>query len=153
MPLPREKTFPASLDSLKEMRDYVAAAAVGLPLDKKKLYKLQLAVDEIAANIILYGGMTGENAKMLMEAELREQSLVIRLQDQGIAFDPHSKLRQEQENLAKPAAERPVGGLGIYLAVTGVDKFSYGYRNGFNVNQFEIYFDTVLLTKPEKKTC
>ncbi len=136
-----EKAFPVSLDALKDMRDYVADVAVGLPIDKKKLYKLQLAVDEIATNIVMYSGLSGADAEMLLEAEVREQSLLIRLKDRGIPFDPHSSLRQGEENIAKPVEERRIGGLGIYLAVTGVDKFDYEYSNGFNVNQFAINFD------------
>jgi len=77
-----------------------------------------------------------------MDAQVREQSLCIRLKDRGIPFDPRSKLPLAKGNLDKPAEERQIGGLGIYLAVSGVDKFSYEYRDGFNVNQFAINFDT-----------
>jgi anti-sigma regulatory factor (Ser/Thr protein kinase) len=141
MPLSEEKVFPVSLDALKDMRDYVAAVAAGLPIDKKKLYKLQLAVDEIATNIVLYSGLSGEAAKIFMASEVTEKSLVIHLKDQGIPFDPRHKLEMEQECLNKPAAERRIGGLGIYLAVTGVDHFKYHHQVGFNVNQFKINFD------------
>lgn len=122
------------------MRDYVQEAADGLPLDPKKLYKLQLAVDEIATNIIFYSGLSGEGAEILMQAEVSGRSLVITLKDQGVSFDPRHKLELEKAFLSKPAAERRIGGLGIYLAMTGVDEFRYEYRDGFNVNQFDIHF-------------
>ena len=140
MPL-SEKAFPVSLDALKDMRDYVADVAVGLLIDKKKLYKLQLAVDEIATNIAMYSGLSGADAEMLLEAEVREQSLLIRLKDRGIPFDPRDKLHLEEENFTKPAEERKIGGLGIYLAVTGVDDFSYEYVDDYNVNQFTVSFE------------
>jgi len=57
----REKAFPVSLDSLNEMRDYVQKTAEGLPLSPKKVYKLKLAVDEIATNIVLYSGLAEEH--------------------------------------------------------------------------------------------
>lgn len=136
-----EKAFPVSLDSLKDMRDYVQEAAKGLPLSLKKIYKLQLAVDEIATNIIIYSGLSVNNASILLEVEVQKNSLRVRLKDQGIPFDPRDKLHLEESNLAKPADERQIGGLGIYLAVTGVDEFSYEYRDAFNVNQFEVCFD------------
>lgn len=135
----QEESFPVSLDSLNEMRDYVQKTVEGLPLSPKKVYKLKLAVDEIATNIICYSGLTDEHT-ILMEAEVREQSLRIRLKDQGIPFDPRSMLRQGEENIARPVEERRIGGLGIYLAVTGVDDFHYEYSDGFNVNQFEVCF-------------
>jgi anti-sigma regulatory factor (Ser/Thr protein kinase) len=123
------------------MRDYVQKAATGLPLDPKKLYKLQLAVDEIATNIVLYSGLSGDDAGMLMRAEVSGQSLVVTLKDQGVPFDPRHKLEIEQAAVNKPASERRIGGLGIYLAITGVDKFSYEYRYGFNINKFKIYLN------------
>lgn len=137
----QEKAFPVSLDSLDEMRGYVQNTAEGLPLSPKKVYKLKLAVDEITTNIVLYSGLT-EKHTILMDAEVRDHSLRIRLKDQGIPFDPRGKLHLEKGNLAKPAEERCVGGLGIYLAVTGVDHFDYEYSDGFNVNQFELDYET-----------
>ncbi len=141
MPLSEEKVFPANLDALKDMRDYVAVAAAGLPIDKKKLYKLQLAVDEIATNIVLYSGLSGENAKIFIAAEIKEKSLIIQLKDKGFPFDPRHKLEIEQACLSKPAEDRRIGGLGIYLAITGVDKFRYKHFKECNINRFEIIFD------------
>lgn len=132
-----EKEFSANLDSLKGLRDYVSTAAEQTAADKKKIYKLQLAVDEIATNIISYGGV----GNIFIDAEVKEHSLLIQLRDQGVPFDPRPKLEIGQATVNKPAEERRIGGLGIYLAMTGVDKFSYEYRDGFNVNRFEIYFE------------
>ncbi|MCW5205393.1 ATP-binding protein [Desulfobulbus sp. F5] len=140
MPLSEEKAFPVSLDALKDMRDYVATAAAGLPIDKKKLYKLQLAVDEIATNIILYSGLNEEDAKIFMACEIKKNSLIIQLRDQGVPFDPRHKLEMEKACLSKPTEERRIGGLGIYLAITGVDEFRYEYMDGFNVNCLNVNF-------------
>ena len=136
----QEKAFPVNLDALKDMRDYVQEAAKGLPLSSKKIYKLQLAVDEIATNIVLYSCLS-EDAVMLMQAEVRDNSLLIQIKDRGVPFDPRHKLEIEKAAVNKPAAERRIGGLGIYLAVTGVDKFRYAHMNGCNVNQFEVFFN------------
>jgi serine/threonine-protein kinase RsbW len=139
MPLFGEKEFPADLDSLKGLRDYVSAAAEQTAADKKKVYKLQLAVDEIATNIIAYGYAVG-NGSIFIDAEIKDHSLVVQLRDQGIPFDPRPKLKIEQESIDTPVEKRRIGGLGIYLAITGVDSFAYEYRDGFNVNQFEIVY-------------
>jgi len=48
-------TWPASLDVLGSIRQYVRQAAEEAGLEKKRIGRLQLAVDEIATNIILYG--------------------------------------------------------------------------------------------------
>jgi serine/threonine-protein kinase RsbW len=136
-----EKIFPANLDSLKEFRDYIVIAAAGTALTKKKLYKLQLAVDEIATNIISYGYQEDKNTKgeILINAEIQEKSLLIILKDFGMAFDPREKFKQGEDSCNLSVEERRIGGLGIYLAITSVDNFAYEYRDGFNINRFEIY--------------
>ena len=147
-----EKVFPASLDVLEEIRDYVLAAASGTKLDKKKIYKLQLAVDEIATNIVSYGYQQHKDhtGKIYIDAEFREQSLIVYLRDRGTAFDPRTKFRSEKETLTTSAEERRIGGLGIYLAMTGVDRFDYEYKEGMNINIFEVYIND---DQVAKKSC
>ncbi|MCI5159689.1 MAG: hypothetical protein D3906_14930, partial [Candidatus Electrothrix sp. AUS1_2] len=70
----REKAFPVSLDSLNDMRDYVQKTAEGLPLSPKKVYKLKLAVDEIATNIVLYSA-----EERIMSSSLREKAFPVSL--------------------------------------------------------------------------
>ncbi len=139
-----EKIFPASLDVLNEIRDYVFDAASKIKLEKKKIYKLQLAVDEMATNIVSYAyqGNKDQVGKIYIDAEFREQALIIFLRDRGIPFDPWTKFHRERESCDLSVEERQIGGLGIYLAVTNVDKFSYKYADGFNVNKFEVYYET-----------
>jgi serine/threonine-protein kinase RsbW len=48
-------TVPGTLDSLKAIANYVMAAAEKAGLEKKEAYKLRLAIDEIASNIIIHG--------------------------------------------------------------------------------------------------
>jgi anti-sigma regulatory factor (Ser/Thr protein kinase) len=136
-----EKVFSASLDVLDEIRAYVSAAAAHTSLEKKKIYKLQLSVDEIATNIISYAYQDREQqtGKIYIDAEVKADSLIIQVRDQGVPFDPRSKLEKGQETVSLSVEERAVGGLGIYLAITGVDKYEYEYMNGFNVNRFEVY--------------
>ena len=110
-----------------------AAAQVGL--DKKVTYRLQLAVDEIASNIITHGyeqaGMTGD---VTVEAKIDRHSLTITLEDTSAAFDPRPLERPA--HIDKPIHERPIGGLGVYLAMENVDKFEYEYVNKRNRNIF-----------------
>ena len=126
----------ASLDAIAE---YVMAAASTAGLDKKTSYKLRLAVDEIATNIIIYGyERAGREGVLAIHADLDEQSLAISIEDTGVPFDP--SLEPVPDDLDKPIEQRQIGGLGIYLATQSVDKFIYQRvgdknRNIFIVNQ------------------
>ena len=126
---------PGTLDSLSAIGHYVNEAAFAAGLDKKIAYRLRLAVDEIATNIIVHGyeeaGLTGE---VLVLSELDAAALTIILEDTSAPFDPRNLMRPA--HIDKPIEERPIGGLGIYLAMENVSKFDYEYVNNRNRNIF-----------------
>ena len=126
---------PGNLDSLSAIGHYVNEAAQAAALDKKTAYHLRLAVDEIATNIIVHGyqeaGLTGE---VLVLSELDDAALKIMLEDTSAPFDPRKLVRPD--HIDKPIEERPIGGLGIYLAMENVSKFDYEYVNNRNRNIF-----------------
>lgn len=133
------RSMPATLESLAEVRAFVKEAADRAGIDDSRTYQLQLAVDEIATNIILYGYKdAGEGAVFSVGAETTGDSLVITLKDQAPPFDPRTMQMPEEEDLARPLEDRKIGGLGIYLAVQGVDRFDYRREDGSNLNIFEV---------------
>src|SRR5207249_3471436 len=84
-----------------------------------------LAVDEIATNIITYGyEPAGIEGDITVRADTDEQALTIIIEDNAKPFDPLQQM--EPDDLDLPLEQRNIGGLGIYLAINGVDKFTYG---------------------------
>ena len=126
-------TVPGALESLEPIGKYVLAAAAEAGLDKKRSYALRLAVDEIATNSILHGYReAGLEGTLSVRADIDEQALTITLEDSGVAFDPTTFRPPTEEDLSRPLEERPIGGLGVYLAIQGTDEFAYkrvGKRN------------------------
>ena len=126
---------PGTLDSLSAIGQYVIAVAVAAGLDKKVAYRLRLAVDEIATNIVIHGyeesGLSGD---VLVLSNITDNSLIITLEDTSRPFDPRSMGRPD--HIDKPVHERPIGGLGVYLTIQNVDQFDYEYVNGHNRNIF-----------------
>lgn len=124
-------TLPGTLDSLKAIRDYVTQAAELAGLGKKTAYRLNLAVDEIATNIILHGYQEANlEGDLVVSADIDDCDLTIRLEDTGMDYDP--SLVGNLENPAQPLDQREEGGLGVYLTVRNVDRFTYeraGERN------------------------
>lgn len=128
-------TVPGSLDSLGKIAQYVSAAAKVAGLDKKAAYRLRLAVDEIATNIIVYGyEQAGLEGSLSVRVDINEQDLTILIEDTGVAYDPTQKALPDDLDL--PLAQRQIGGLGVYLAIEGVDKFSYERVGNRNHNIF-----------------
>ena len=132
-------SVPGTLDSLKAIAQYVLAAAAAAGLDKKASYKLRLAVDEIATNIITYGYQeAGWEGVVDLGADIDEKTVTIYIEDTAPRFDPFEKLALEESRLDMPLAERPMGGLGVYLAIEGVDKFVYERLKDRNRNVFVV---------------
>ncbi len=126
---------PAVLDSLSTIGRYVLEAAQAAGLDKRAAYRLRLAVDEIATNIIVHGyAEAGRTGEVLVRADLDEETLAVALEDTAQPFDPRLKERPSQIDM--PIEERPIGGLGVFLAVEGVDRFDYEYVGNRNRNIF-----------------
>ncbi|MBD2772702.1 ATP-binding protein [Iningainema sp. BLCCT55] len=135
-------TVPNSLDSLKAIANYVMAVAAAAGLDKKASYKLRLAVDEIATNIIVYGYQeAGRSGVLYLQAELNEKALTICMEDTGTPYD--STHTEMPNDLDQPLSKRQVGGLGVYLAIHGVDKFIYERVGNRNRNIFIVNRSTV----------
>jgi serine/threonine-protein kinase RsbW len=126
----KHSTVPATLDSLGIVAEFVMVAAVSAGLDKRASYRLRLAVDEIATNIIVHGyAEAGLQGALELFAEVDDRTLTFLIEDTGAAFDPHQASVPETD---LPLEQRPIGGLGVYLAIRSVDEFLYeriGDRN------------------------
>jgi len=127
-------TVPATLDSLSDIAVFVLKAADDAGLDRQARYRLRLAVDELATNVVNYGcsaaGRTGARPGSIdLRAEMNDRTLTVVMEDAGAPFDP---TRQPPPRLDLPPDEREIGGLGIFLALQGVDQYHYervGDRN------------------------
>jgi len=124
-------TIPGQSDMLTHLMDYVAFVAAAAGLDDAASYRLSLAVDEIATNIVLHGYEdAGRSGDLTIWAETDAQQLVVYLEDTGEPFDPREA--PKPEDLDRPLEERQDGGLGIFLAMWGVDEFIYERRDRAN---------------------
>jgi len=124
---------PGELASLETIRRFVRQAAEEAGLERKPAYRLALAVDEIATNIITHGyaeaGIVGE---LVVTAELLDDALAVTLEDTAAPYDPRSYAAPTPDELEEPLGKRPIGGLGIYLAASGVDDLSWERVSGAN---------------------
>ena len=120
------KTFPAVIDSLESIRQYIKAVAQEAGLDKKASYNLLVAVDEIATNIILYGYQEDELEGVIdVTTEKTDKHLKVVFEDDAVPFDPTIRELPDEEDFNLPLDERPIGGLGIYLTINGVSEFLF----------------------------
>jgi len=131
------RTLAGTLESLDALRDYVRQAASEAGLDAKSTYRLVLAVDEVATNVITHGYQEADlKGDITIRAQITDDNLTVTLEDQGEPFDPRG--RADPTDLDAPLEDRAIGGLGIYLTVQGVDHFDYAWVDGHNHNIFVV---------------
>jgi serine/threonine-protein kinase RsbW len=130
---------PATLASLSAIGEFVLQAAAQAGLDRRAAYRLRLAVDEIATNIVVHGRPVEHGASDTIEVEAvqTDRDVTITLVDEGPAFNPAEK--ESPEHIERPMHERPIGGLGVFLAIRGVDQFRYERAGGRNRNIFVVH--------------
>lgn len=133
----RSKPFivPGKLEFLQAIANYVKQRSSEAGLSRIAAHNLRLAVDEIATNIICYGyrDAGGDNVLKLY-SHMDEHTLTLWLEDNAAPYDPTAT--PEPEGLNRPIEERPVGGLGMYLAVQSVDHLYYEQIETFNRTVF-----------------
>jgi serine/threonine-protein kinase RsbW len=134
-----ELRVPGHLDSLGPIREFVKSAAAAAGLETRKSYRLQLAVDEIATNIITHGyDEAGRSGDVLVHSSFEAGKLSIVIEDHGAAYDPEVEEDEGEEIADMPLEDRPIGGLGIYLTTRNVDEFHYERVGELNRHTFVV---------------
>jgi len=113
--------FSAELKNLAAIRQFGQETAATLQADPNALHDVILAVDEMAANVMVHGYQGGPGT---VEVEVRPEgsALVVCLRDHAPPFDP---TLHPMPDVTLPLDERPVGGLGVYLTRMLMDEVTY----------------------------
>ena len=92
--------------------------------------KLLLCVDELITNIIAHAYNDKEEHAVLIDCRVEDDKIELELRDDGLAFDP---TKQTRPNTNLTVEDRDIGGLGIHLVMTLMDKVEYTREGDFNV--------------------
>lgn len=113
-------------ESIGQVADFVRAELEKAEVPAKYANKLNIAVDEIYSNIVYYSG--AKHAEVRLKAE--NDSLTLIFKDDGTPYNP---LETKEPDITASAAERPIGGLGIFMVRKMMDDVAYTYEDGWNV--------------------
>lgn len=89
----------------------------------------ELALEEVFANIVMHGSQPGRIASVEVSLALAECGITMMIEDDGPAFDP---LTLPAPDITASLADRPVGGLGVFLVQQVMDSVSYQRVGGRN---------------------
>ncbi|MBS0290053.1 MAG: ATP-binding protein [Proteobacteria bacterium] len=92
--------------------------------------KILLCVDELITNIIAHAYSDKQDHAVLLECRIYNDHVELELRDDGVPFDP---TKQSRPNTQLKVEDRDIGGLGIHLVMTLMDKVEYLREGDFNV--------------------
>ena len=129
-----ERTFslhvPSATENLALIRDFVANVGAQAGLVEDDVAKLELAVDEAAANVMEHAHAYDSTKAVTIRATFDAATLRIEVVDEGEGFDPTKVPTAPVEELVH---DRRTGGLGLRVMRSLVDEVSYeivpGERN------------------------
>lgn len=103
------------------------AGLTGLPFGKA--YRLRLAAEEIVTNVLMhgYGGRAG---LIDIDAGYDAEWVWLLVEDEAPAFDPAA--HDPTPRLSMDPVMAPLGGFGLFLALTSVDEVRHEYVRGRN---------------------
>lgn len=99
-------------------------------IPQSTINKILLCVDELVTNIIAHAYVDDAEHAVSLEVRVFPEHLELELRDDGVAFDPTVQTRP---SVIKSIEDREVGGLGIHLVLTIMDKVEYDREGDYNV--------------------
>ena len=127
----KEKVFSASKDALSEVMAFTEECLESFDCPMKSSMAICVAVEEIFVNIASYAyGDSKGNATLSFGFDESERLMTLVVSDEGIPFNP---LEREEPDITLSAADRDIGGLGIFITKKTMDTVSYKNENGKNI--------------------
>ena len=119
----------AVLENLAIIADFIKHSMNEFGLDEKKVFHIQLAVDEACSNIMLHG-YSHKKGKIHINCYKKEKQVLIVIINWGKSWDPESV---KKPDLMADLEKRKIGGMGLYFIKTLMDKVTYQEENGKNI--------------------
>jgi anti-sigma regulatory factor (Ser/Thr protein kinase) len=129
MTSPAQVVVKNDFSELEKLSEWVDRFATRHDLSAETAFKAKLALDEVVTNVISYAFADSCEHEIIVRMTIRNGSLSIEVEDDGGPFDPSQVPRPD---IDAPLEHRKIGGLGVHLARSVMDRIDYtrqGNRN------------------------
>jgi anti-sigma regulatory factor (Ser/Thr protein kinase) len=131
---PVSKTFPAQTAQLSSCFDFVHAGANAAGLTSDDIDKLDLVLEELFTNVARYAYEKPESGDVDVSYQVEAPGrLLVHISDNGRDFNP---LASDPPDFSRGLADRPIGGLGIFLVKSIAESISYQREQDRNTISF-----------------
>lgn len=124
----KELIIDATIDNLDEVLDFINAELEEKNCPLKLQTQIDIAVEEIFANIANYAYNPDVGGAVIRIST--GDDIVIEFEDKGKPYNPLEKIDPDIE---KHAAERQVGGLGVFMVKQIMDMVEYEHVGNKNI--------------------
>ena len=127
---------PLEIPLVNDLREIAAVAAqidefcAACNLEPHVAYAVNLSVEEILTNTISYGYDDDEPHRIDIRVSMDGSLLAVEITDDSIAFDPSTVADPDIEAALE---DRPLGGLGLFLANQMMDSVEFRRGDGCNI--------------------
>jgi len=117
-----KRSWPAALDSVSQIREYIGEEIAGLGVDDRLAFQLGLAIEELTVNIVKYAYKDNLGQTIDVAIQKGPYQVTIHVMDRGVPFNP---MKAPEPDIEAPLEDRQVGGLGLFLVKNLVDEIKY----------------------------
>ena len=122
--------LPADVREIERLNQLVRRFGELHEIPSRALYAVNLALDEVVTNVVLYGFEISAGQEVAVRVETTGDDLRSEVVDGGREFNP---LDAPLPDLTAALEERALGGLGIHLVRSLMDRVEYRRENAKNV--------------------
>jgi serine/threonine-protein kinase RsbW len=126
-------TLPARAESIAPFCEFVRGGAVAAGVPVSELGKLDLVLEEILINVARYAYAPETGIVEVSYCQESPGKLRVEVRDYGLIFNP---LEADPPDLSRGLADRPIGGLGVFLVRSLVESITYRRQDDRNVLSF-----------------
>lgn len=115
-------TRAAELESLSVFREFISDCCSRHNVPKETVFELKLAVDEACTNVIKHGYKGMDPGSIILSFRIEPDRIMVQITDFGHVFEPADAPKPDVE---AALADRPLGGLGLFLIYQTMDNIEY----------------------------
>ena len=122
--------LPVDLNEIERLNRLVRKFGALHEVPSRTLYAVNLALDEIVTNVVLHGFDKTAGQELIARLSLQQSQFTVEVEDGGRAFNPHDA---PPPDLNAPLEKRELGGLGIHLVKSLMDRVDYRRDGAKNI--------------------
>jgi anti-sigma regulatory factor (Ser/Thr protein kinase) len=131
-------TVPADAAQLTVLTDFLHEFWSAASLASTQRTTFELALEEIFINVVKHGTRPGRVPSVEVSLVAATDGVTMTIEDDSPQFDP---LSLPAPDITAGLAERPVGGLGVFLVRQVMDEVTYqrvGNRNRLSMTKYQV---------------